>query len=80
MSFGKTIRGIFRKQERENLEEMIESDKLIYTGYEPDCWACAMPIHKTQEQRRLHGNIMHGFCFKKIKSIAQSGGGEDVFH
>ncbi len=80
MGFWNRIRGIFRKEEQETLQDNLEYDELEYTGYEPDCWACAMPIHKTHEQRKLHGNIMHGFCFKRIKSISLNGGSEDVFH
>ena len=80
MGFLETIRGIFRKQEVVELEERLEDDTLEYTGYEPDCWACQMPIHNTQKSRKLQGKKMHRFCFKKIKRIALKGGGVDDFY
>lgn len=80
MDFWNTIRNIFRRQEEKTLEENLESDILDYTGYEPDCWACQMPIHKTQRHRKLQGKKMHSFCFKKIKRIAMRGGTENDFY
>lgn len=80
MDFWKRVRGIFRKQEAEVLEENLESDRLEYTGYEPDCWACQMSIHGTDKSRKLKGRKMHEFCFKKIKRIALKGGDENDFY
>ena len=79
MGFWESIRGIFRKQEDKTLEERFDEDELEYTGYEPDCWACGMSIHKSQISRKLNGKRMHRFCFRKIKKIAMNGGNIDEF-
>ena len=80
MGFWSTIRSIFQKKESDSLEKRFEDDTLTYTGNEPDCWACQMPIHNTQRSRKLQGKRMHRFCFRKIKKIALKGGGVDDFY
>ncbi len=79
MGFLEKIRSIFTKQEEKELKERFESDDLIYTGYEPECWACQMPIHNTHISRKLQGRRMHRFCFRKIKKIALNGGSVNDF-
>ena len=63
----------------EKIKEEFDKTTLIYTGDEPDCWACRLPIHKTHFSRRLNGNYIHRSCFRKIKKIALGGGGIGEF-
>lgn len=79
MGFWDKIRSIFVKKEKNQLDYRFKDDDLEYDGDEPVCWACQMSIHKSQRKRKLNGNYLHGFCFKKIKKIALNGGGIDDF-
>lgn len=73
MGFWDKIKQIFLKSERDNLEKEVEKEKLEYTGYEPDCWACGYPIHHTHKSRKITGNKVHNKCYKKLKKILFSG-------
>jgi len=79
MNIWTKIKEIFLKSNKKKLDEEFQSTKLRYTGEEPDCWACKIPIHESQFSRRLNGKRMHRTCFKKLKKIAQSGGGLNEF-
>ena len=79
MGFWDKIRRIFTKKESKNLEERFEKDDFQYTGDEPVCGACQMPIHGSHRSRKMNGKRLHIFCFRKIKRIALRGGGIDEF-
>lgn len=79
MDIWNSIKKIFLRKEKKGLDEQFEKDTLVYTGEEPDCWACQLPIHDTQFSKRLQGRRMHRTCFRKIKKIALNGGGINDF-
>ncbi len=79
MSFWNKIKEIFLRKEKKKLDEDFQKDQLIYTGDEPECWACQLPVHETHFSRKLNGNRIHRTCFKKLKKIAMNGGGIDEF-
>ena len=72
MDFWNKIKNIFLKKEKEKLDEEFDKNELQYTGEEPECWACQLPIHETQFSRRLNGNRIHRSCFKKLSCIRRS--------
>lgn len=76
MGFWDKIKEVFLKQKKEedkNNFNIIE-DNLIYTGNEPNCWACEMPIHETERKRKIGKHKVHKKCFKKLQKIALNGG------
>ncbi len=79
MNIWNKIKEIFLKKEKKKLDEEFEKETLEYTGDEPDCWACGLPIHETHFRRKLNGNPIHLTCFKKLKKIALKGGSIDGF-
>ena len=79
MNIWTSIRNIFLKKEKKVLDQEFKKTTLRYTGEEPDCWACQLPIHESQFSRRLDGHRIHRACFKKLKKIAKNGGGIDEF-
>lgn len=73
MKFWESIRDIFRREEAAYIEDQIRDDPLLYIGDEPECFACALPIHGSHKSRRLEGQGVHIYCFKKLKRIAKGG-------
>ena len=79
MKIWTTIKNIFLRKEKKRLDKEFENSTLRYTGEEPSCWACQLPIHESQFSRRLNGKRLHRTCFKKLKKIATSGGSINEF-
>lgn len=73
------IKSIFVKKYKDETAEAFKKEKLIYTGHEPECWACGEPIHQTHRSRRLNGNKIHSKCFKRLTKIMMKGGKLDSF-
>lgn len=68
------IKSIFIKKHKEEIVNDLKKEKLVYTGNEPDCWACNQAIHQKQRSRRLNGNKIHIVCFRRLKKIMMRGG------
>lgn len=63
------LKSVFIRKYKKETVETFKKEKLTYTGEEPECWACAQPIHLTHRSRKLNGNKIHVKCFKRLRRI-----------